>query len=107
MPFPRPIKNRAMNAWTRVLEVPQSRKQNMTFTRPSRIVGFRPILSERRPQIMADILCDTEKVLPTKPAHFATSFSGTPKLLIISGRYGKTDVRASGSANLTIARIPC
>lgn len=93
-----------MNAWTRVLEVPHSRKQNMTFTRPINIVGFRPILSDKRPQKIAHILCDTENVEPTKPAHFATLVSGTPKLLIISGRYGNTEVRASGSANLTMAR---
>lgn len=82
--------------------MPQSKKQNMTFTRPMSIVGFRPILSLRRPQKIAHKLCETENVDPTNPAHFATFVSGTPKLLIISGRYGKTEVRASGSANLTM-----
>lgn len=88
----------------RLLEVPHSMKQNMTLIKPSRMVGFLPILSESRPQATANMLCDTEKVDPTMPAHFATLFSGIPKLLIMSGRYGKTDVRANGSANLTTAR---
>jgi hypothetical protein len=48
-----------------------------------------------------------EKVEPTRPAHLATLFSGMPKLLIISGRYGKTEVSANGSANLATAKSSC
>lgn len=85
-PLPRPIKNRATNACTRLVDVPQRMKQNMTLIRPIRMVGLRPILSESRPHGTAHRLCDTEKVDPTRPAHFATLLSGMPKLLIISGR---------------------
>lgn len=103
-PLPRPIRNRAESACARFFDVPQSMKQNMTLIKPMRMTGFRPILSESRPQGTANMLCDTEKAEPTMPAHLATLFSGMPKLLIISGRYGKTEVSANGSANLTIAR---
>lgn len=75
-----------MSACARVFDVPHKMKQNMTLISPIRMVGFLPILSERRPHATANMLCETEKVEPTMPAHFATLFSGMPKLLIISGR---------------------
>jgi hypothetical protein len=37
------------------------------------------------------------------PAQRAISFSGTPNHSIISGRYGKTEVKAIGSAKRHIA----
>lgn len=85
-PLPRPIRKRDVMACVRFFEVPQRMKQNITLTRPIRMVGFRPILSESRPQGTANMLCDTENEDPTMPAHLATLFSGMPKLLIISGK---------------------
>ena len=65
--------------------------------------------------------CEREKTADVIPAHFATCFLSIPKLSIISGwvlsvsyvkkkiarltRYGKTEVMATGSANLHIACI--
>ena len=44
-----------------------------------------------------------EKMAEVMPAQRAMSFSATPKDSIISGMYGKTDVRAIGSAKRHIA----
>ncbi|KAK5634908.1 hypothetical protein RRF57_010621 [Xylaria bambusicola] len=67
------------------------------------MIGFLPNLSEARPHGTAVRLCATEKTALVAPAHFATSFLSTPKLAIISGRYGYTEVMASGSANRATA----
>jgi hypothetical protein len=40
-----------------------------------------------------------------RPAHFATSDWGTPTLSIISGRYGRYEVTAMGSAKRHIERM--
>lgn len=76
----------------------------MVLSRPMRMVGFRPMLSESRPQGTAVTLCASEKTADVTPAQKATSFFSMPKLWIISGRYGKTDVKASGSENLAAAK---
>lgn len=67
------------------------------------MVGFRPIRSESMPQGTAVRLWAMLKTAPVRPAHCATFSRFTPKLRIISGRYGKTDVKARGSANLATA----
>lgn len=90
-------------AIARLDAVPHMMKQIMVETSPIKMVGLRPILSDSRPHGTAKRLCEMEKVEPTRPAHLATFTSGTPKLLIISGRYGKTEVSANGSANLATA----
>lgn len=91
-------------AMARLDAVPHIMKQTMVELSPIRMVGLRPILSDSRPHGTAKALCAIEKVEPTIPAHLATLFSGTPKLLIISGKYGKTEVSAKGSANLATAK---
>ena len=96
---------RTVMAMERLVDMPQARKHTMVLSKPTKMMGFRPILSEALPHGTAVILCETENMAPVKPAHFATSFSSTPKLLIISGRYGKTEVNARGSANLAAAGI--
>jgi hypothetical protein len=92
-------------AMGRLVDMPHRRKQHMVLARPTRMTGFRPNLSDALPQATAVILWDTEKMAPVKPAHLAISFFSTPKLAIISGRYGNTEVRASGSANLATAAL--
>lgn len=94
----------------------------MVHVKPNRIVGFRPKTSEALPQMIAVVHCAREKTADVIPAQLPTFFLGTPKLSIISGchvmsaernrswdiegrtKYGKTDVKATGSANLHIAK---
>jgi hypothetical protein len=90
-------------AAARVVDMPHSMKHIMVVNRPMSMVVFLPMRSDAQPQKMAVELCDMEKVAPIRPAHFAISSFLIPKLWTISGRYGKTDVRARGSANLTTA----
>ena len=78
--------NRTVIAIVRLVDRPHTTKQIMVLVRPIRMIGLRPNRSDALPQGTADMLWATEKMLPVKPAHFATSFLGTPKLLIISGR---------------------
>lgn len=77
----------------------------MVLTNPIRMMGFLPNLSDAVPHGTAVALCDIENMAPVMPAHRATSFFSMPKLAIISGRYGKTDVNASGSANRATAAM--
>jgi hypothetical protein len=56
------------------------------------------------PQGMPVRAWQKEKVAEVKPAQRAMSFSGTPNDSIISGTYGKMEVRAMGSAKRHIAR---
>lgn len=77
---------RTVMAMGRLVDMPQARKQIMVLMRPIKMMGLRPILSEALPHGTAVMLCETEKMAPVRPAHFATSFLSTPKLLIISGR---------------------
>lgn len=70
----------------RLVDIPHVMKHNIVLTRPIRMVGLRPKLSDAHPQGTAVMLWQTENVAPTKPAHRATLSFSTPKLLIISGR---------------------
>jgi hypothetical protein len=87
----------------RLVDMPQTKKPTMVQKRPMRMIGFLPNLSDALPHATAVALCDKEKTEPVMPAHLATSVLSTPKLAIISGKYGNTDVRAIGSANLATA----
>ena len=73
-------------AIVKLVDIPQKKKHVMLLRRPRSMTGFRPNLSDALPQGTAVTLWATEKTEPVKPAHFATSCLGTPKLLIISGR---------------------
>jgi len=102
----------------RVVDIPQIKVEIMVQVRPIKIAGFRPNMSDALPQRTAVVHCERENTAEVMPAHFATSFFFMPKLSIISGcemlasyeggvlsltRYGKTEVMATGSANLHIA----
>lgn len=91
-------------AIVKLVDIPHITKQTIVLNRPVNMTGFRPNLSDAFPHGTAAILCAIENTAPVRPAHLATSFFSTPKLCIISGRYGKTEVRAKGSANLATAR---
>ena len=67
------------------VDMPQNRLDNIVIVKPTRIVGFRPNLSEARPQTTAVVHCESEKAALVIPAHFATFFFSIPKLSIISG----------------------
>lgn len=105
IPFPlvAPCRERTMMAISKLVDIPQIRKHIMVENRPTTIVHFLPNRSEARPQGTAVKLCENEKAADVIPAHLAMSFSATPKLLIIAGRYGNTLVKPSGSANLATA----
>ena len=94
---------RMVMAMGKLVDMPQKKKQIMVLARPVRMTGLRPNLSDALPQATAVRLWETEKMAPVRPAHLATSSFSTPKLAIISGRYGKTEVSARGSANLATA----
>jgi hypothetical protein len=89
----------------RLVDMPQTKKPIMVQKRPMRMMGFLPNLSDALPHATAVALWDKEKTDPVMPAHLATSVLSTPKLAIISGKYGNTDVRAIGSANLATASL--
>jgi hypothetical protein len=90
-------------AMERLVDMPHAMKQTMVLISPMTMVGFLPKRSDARPHCTAVRLCENEKTADVTPAHFATSFSAMPKLLIISGKYGNTLVSARGSANLATA----
>ena len=77
---------RTIIAMVKLVDIPHVTKQHMVAKRPARMTGFRPNLSDALPQATAVVLCDIEKAALVMPAHFATLFFSTPKLLIISGR---------------------
>lgn len=77
---------RTVMAMVKLVDMPQATKQHMVAKRPVKMTGFLPSRSEALPQATAVALWDIEKTAPVMPAHFATSFFSTPKLLIISGR---------------------
>jgi hypothetical protein len=87
LPFPLhpPASALAVIAIGRLFDIPQATLVIMVAVRPIRIVGFRPNLSEARPQRIAVRHCESAKTADVIPAHFATSFLSTPKLSIISG----------------------
>lgn len=96
--------NLTVIAIARLDAVPHTIKPIIVEMSPIKMVGLRPILSDSRPHGTAKALCEIEKVEPTIPAYLATLLFAIPKLLIISGKYGKTEVSANGSANLATAK---
>jgi hypothetical protein len=86
------------------VENPNRSIVHMVLNNPINRIGFLPNLSEAAPHMSPVQAWQTEKMAETAPAARAISFSGTPKDSIISGRYGKTEVRAIGSAKRHIAR---
>jgi hypothetical protein len=71
--------------------------------KPRRMAGLRPWVSENLPQATPKVAWLKEKTAAQIPAHLPTAFCGTPKLRIISGRYGKSEVLAMGSAKRHMA----
>lgn len=98
-PLPAPARARATKAIGRLVENPHSKLVTIVFVRPTRITDLRPNRSLARPQGIPVRHWQILNIATAMPAHFAISVSGTPKDSIISGRYGKTLVRAIGSAN--------
>ena len=98
VPFPLhpPARALAMTAIGSDVDMPQNRLDNIVIVNPTRIVGFRPNLSEARPQITAVVHCESEKAALVIPAHLATFFFSIPKLSIISG-YGHVSMNRKGS----------
>ena len=70
----------------RLREKPKSKLEPMAHVRANIMMGFRPYLSDARPQGIAVRHWLAEKTAEVMPAHLATSFSGIPKDSIISGR---------------------
>lgn len=87
----------------RLDDTPHIRKRAIVDDNPVIMAGFLPNRSDARPHATAKTDWLREKTALVKPAHQAMSSSATPKLPIISGRYGKTEVIARGSANLATA----
>lgn len=83
---------RTVIAIGKLVDMPQTMKPIIVKKSPARMTGFLPSRSEALPQATAVKLCARENTELVIPAHFAISFLSTPKLDIISGRYGKTDV---------------
>lgn len=90
-------------AMGRLVEKPHMSIMTMVLIRPINMIGFRPNLSDAAPHGMPVKPWQKENVADVRPAQRAISFSGMPKYSIISGRYGKTEVSAIGSANRHIA----
>lgn len=65
---------RMLIAMPKLVDIPQAMKQIIVLHRPIKMAGFRPMWSDSCPHPTAKMLCDTEKVEPTIPAHFATLF---------------------------------
>ena len=98
LPPPSPAMALLMIAEVKVVEKPNIRLVIIVQKSPARIVRFLPKRSEARPQTIAVRNWQNEKLPAQIPAHLPISSLFTPKLSIISGRYGKTDVYATGSA---------
>lgn len=105
LPFARPPNARARRAQSSVLEKPKRMLDVMVQIKATRMVGFRPYRSDARPHQIPVRLWDNEKMADVVPAHWATLSVGTLNDSIISGRYGKTEVKAIGSANRHIATL--
>ena len=84
-PFDKPCADLAMNAHTRDVEKPKSRLDAIVHVNAMRITGFRPSLSDARPQAIPVNAWDKEKTADVRPAYFATCSVGTLKDCIISG----------------------
>jgi hypothetical protein len=103
LPFAKPPNARASRAQRSVFEKPNRMLDVIVHTRPVKMVGFRPYRSDARPHQIPVRDWDSEKMADVVPAHCAILSVGTLKDSIISGRYGKTEVRAIGSAKRHIA----
>lgn len=79
-------------AMGRLVDMPHIMKQIIVQSKPLIRMGFRPYLSAALPQPTAVMDWAKEKTEDVSPAHFATLFWGTPKLLTMAGRYGFTEV---------------
>lgn len=86
LPFPSPAIALAVIAVARLVLKPKSRLMSIVFTSPAISVIFLPYLSDALPQAMLVRHWQSENIAEVRPAHLAMSFSGTPKLSIISGR---------------------
>lgn len=102
-PFPKPCSARAAMAMGRLVEKPQISIVIMVLNKPMSMMGFLPKRSDAAPHGIPVKAWLMEKMAEASPAQRAMSFSGTPKDSIISGMYGKTEVRAIGSAKRHIA----
>ena len=104
MPLPAPLRARTNSAIGRLPDTPQSRLMIMVLNRPMRITGFRPMRSDSLPHGIAVRHCAKEKMAAAVPVQKPMSAGLTPSNEeIMAGKYGKTEVFAMGSANLTIA----
>jgi hypothetical protein len=103
LPLHAPCSDLIARAHGRDFERPKRTLVIMVQVRPINMTGFRPNRSEPRPHAMAVTHWLREKAADVRPAHFAIWSGGTLNDSIISGRYGKTDVKATGSAKRHIA----
>jgi hypothetical protein len=85
-PFPKPCRALATKAIGSDVENPHMSVVTMVLLRPTRTTVFRPYRSDAAPQGIPVRAWETEKMAEVRPAQRAISFSGTPKLSIISGR---------------------
>jgi hypothetical protein len=97
-PLPAPARILAAIATVRFVLKPHTKLVIIVAVKPRRIAGLRPCVSENLPQATPKVACEREKLAAQTPAHLPTEFCGTPKLRIISGRYGKSEVLEMGSA---------
>ncbi len=103
LPLANPPNARERSAQRRVFEKPNSTLEIMVQNKDIRMVSFRPNRSDAWPHQMPVRDCDREKMADVVPAHCAILSVGTLNDSISSGRYGNTEVRATGSANRHIA----
>jgi len=85
LPFDKPCADLATNAHTKDVEKPKSRLDAIVHVNAMRMTGFRPSLSDARPQAIPVNAWDNEKTADVRPAYFATCSVGTLKDCIISG----------------------
>jgi hypothetical protein len=102
-PFPSPARIRAVKAIEREVENPHNKLVIMVIVRLRRMTGLLPKWSLNILHGIAAIHSQAEYADTIIPAHRAMSFSATPKLSIISGRYGRMERRDKGSAKRHIA----
>ncbi len=105
LPLLAPDRHRARTAQGNDLEKPQNKLVLTMASIPASMTGFLPKRSDARPQIIPVHAWLRENTADVMPAQSLTSPCGTPKLSIISGRYGKTDDKAIGSASRHIERM--
>jgi hypothetical protein len=72
LPLLRPATALTMIAQARVLEKPKSMNEHIVHVRAMRITGFRPNLSDARPQGIPVRHWEREKTAEVMPAHLAT-----------------------------------